>query len=595
MNDNRSNRTRLSQVSLIGLGSLLALGMAACKSNPASAPIVGTTSAPAGDDPAAGNMAPPYTGGNAGGYTSASPATSNTRSSGTRVLGQTQSFAGQSDGENYGSDYGDTQGEAPIIRQAPEGSPGYYNANGQGYSDAEEAGAQAIAETDQAPPPLPEYDQPPAPEQNDLWTPGYWNYAQTGYYWVPGAWCAPPFYGALWTPSWWGYSGGHYLYHRGYWGHHVGYYGGINYGYGYIGHGYEGGYWRDRDFVYNRAVTNVNVNVIHNVYNREVVYDGRQYGPRPDSRVSYNGGRGGINAQPLPGELAAAREPHYAPVPAQRDLRLAAASNHSQFFAANGGRPAQAFATRPVGSPTNVAAAPREQPFNRAGTAPAGNTRPGQTPFNGGRPGVENNRSGAAGNLNQPNRAGGAPAGQPGFNGGQPAATGPGNNARFNHQFPAGSPGAVQPGRPAPNAAPPLRPANPQPTPGAANTPRPGFEGARQQPPQQQQRPAPQVGQQQRPVPQIQQQQQRPAPQPQQQQQRPAPQFQQQQRPAPQVQPQQRPAPQVQPQYAPRPQAAPAPAQRPAPAPRPSAPAPAPRPAPAAAPHAGGGEDHGHR
>ena len=55
-----------------------------------------------------------------------------------------------------------------------------------------------------APPPLPVYQQPELTDPGDEWTPGYWNYAQTGYYWVPGAWVAPPYSGALWTPpaSW---------------------------------------------------------------------------------------------------------------------------------------------------------------------------------------------------------------------------------------------------------------------------------------------------------------------------------------------------------------------------------------------------------
>ena len=56
----------------------------------------------------------------------------------------------------------------------------------------------------------------------------------------------------------------------GYWGPHVGFYGGINYGFGYFGAGYDGGYWRGRDFYYNRSVTRVNTTVIHNVYDRRV-------------------------------------------------------------------------------------------------------------------------------------------------------------------------------------------------------------------------------------------------------------------------------------------------------------------------------------
>src|SRR5580658_8333797 len=38
------------------------------------------------------------------------------------------------------------------------------------------------------PPPLPVCEQPLCPAEGDLWTPGYWAYAQEGYFWVPGTW-----------------------------------------------------------------------------------------------------------------------------------------------------------------------------------------------------------------------------------------------------------------------------------------------------------------------------------------------------------------------------------------------------------------------
>src|SRR5579864_5819265 len=142
-----------------------------------------------------------------------------------------------------------------------------------------------------APPVLPVYVQPPCPVEGYIWTPGYWGYGPEGYYWVPGTWVRPPRVGLLWTPGYWGWGDGVYLWHAGYWGPHVGFYGGVNYGFGYVGVGYEGGYWRGRDFFYNTSVTRVNTTVIHNVYNRSVV-------ERSVSRVSYNGGRGGINARP---------------------------------------------------------------------------------------------------------------------------------------------------------------------------------------------------------------------------------------------------------------------------------------------------------
>ena len=126
---------------------------------------------------------------------------------------------------------------------------------------------------DSAPPELPVYELPPAPEPSYVWTPGYWSYDEDyGYYWVPGTWVLPPVVGVLWTPGYWGWSGGEYVWNRGYWGPHVGYYGGINYGYGYGGHGYGGGEWSGHSFRYNTAVSNVNSSVVHNTYvNRSVV------------------------------------------------------------------------------------------------------------------------------------------------------------------------------------------------------------------------------------------------------------------------------------------------------------------------------------
>ncbi len=612
----------------------LTVSLAGCKSNQAQ------SQAPNNQDPATANLAQPYTGAPGNGQAPGQ----------TQVLGQSDSYSPQSSGESY-----ETQAPAPIIRQAPGGAAvnntQYYpvpqaqtgtngyaaDADYQGYSDAEEAGEQALAETDQAPPPLPEYDQPPAPEDNYIWTPGYWNYASTGYYWVPGVWCAPPFYGALWTPPYWGYSNSHYLFHRGYWGPHVGYYGGINYGFGYIGFGYYGGYWRDHSFFYNRAVTNVNIDRIHNYYQRNVVYDNRTYGPHPDNRVDYVGGRGGLNIQPRPQELAAMREAHYAPLPAQREVRVAAASNRDQFYRNNQGRPGQAFAARPVGAVTNIAAVPHEQPFNHPGGAPnqpgfAGRpgevNRPGAAPnqpaFNNNRPGTTPNQPGFAGRPGEANRPGTTPN-QPGFAGRPGEANRPGTtpqpainsnnrpggaapNQPFNeHRTPDVNRGA-QPSQPAFNGSRPTV-APTQPAPGN-NRPNDFNRAAQpsQQRPNFQQR-APQAEPQAQPQPQQQrpnfqqrapQQQQQPQQQPRQNFEQRAPQQQQQQQPrqnfeqrAPQAQPQQQARPGFE-QRAPQPQ----PQARPQMAAPPSAPRQA---APAATPRAeaprgggGGGDQHGH-
>ena len=119
---------------------------------------------------------------------------------------------------------------------------------------------------------------------------------------------------------------------EGYWGPHVGFYGGINYGFGYFGDGFEGGRWDDGHFFYNRAVINVNVTEIHNVYNTTVINNNVNH-------VSYNGGNGGINERPRPEEEAAARERHIAPVADQTRHMQAARSNPQQRASANMGRP----------------------------------------------------------------------------------------------------------------------------------------------------------------------------------------------------------------------------------------------------------------
>ena len=188
-----------------------------------------------------------------------------------------------------------------------------------------------------APPELPVYDQPVCPGDDYIWTPGYWAYADD-YYWVPGTWVVAPEVGFLWTPPYWGWEGGAYLFHGGYWGAHIGFYGGINYGFGYFGTGFAGGRWDGGHFFYNRSVTNVNVN-IRNVYNTRVDV-------RNVNRVSFNGGRGGVDARATSEEEAAARERHVGPVAAQEQHRDAARSDPQQRFATNHGRPAVAATSR---------------------------------------------------------------------------------------------------------------------------------------------------------------------------------------------------------------------------------------------------------
>ena len=193
------------------------------------------------------------------------------------------------------------------------------------------------------PPPIPVYEQPPCPSEGYLWTPGYWayDYDDNDYYWVPGTWVEPPQVGYFWTPGWWGWEGAAFNFHEGYWGPHVGFYGGINYGFGYFGNGFEGGRWDHDHFFYNRSVTNVNVTVIHNVYNTTVIN-------RTENRISFNGGNGGINMRPTAEQESFDRERHVERVEAQTRNMEEARREPQQRAAMNHGRPDVAATPRPA-------------------------------------------------------------------------------------------------------------------------------------------------------------------------------------------------------------------------------------------------------
>ena len=193
-----------------------------------------------------------------------------------------------------------------------------------------------------APPPIPVYEQPVCPHEGYLWTPGYWAWDadDEDYYWVPGTWVEAPEVGFLWTPGYWGWEGGGYFFHEGYWGPHVGWYGGISYGFGYFGHGYEGGRWDHDRFYYNRSVTNVNITEIHNVYNTTIINHN-------ETRVSYNGGDGGIRERPSREEESYSRERHVAPVAVQHQHLQEARGNRELRASVNQGKPPIAATQRP--------------------------------------------------------------------------------------------------------------------------------------------------------------------------------------------------------------------------------------------------------
>jgi len=235
------------------------------------------------------------------------------------------------------------------------------------------------------PPALPVYMQPPCPAPGYMWTPGYWAWDPAyGYYWVPGTWVPAPFVGAMWTPGYWGFYDGGYRWRGGYWGLSVGFYGGINYGFGYTGYGYYGGYWNHDHFYYNRDVNRLEGRDFRNVYNRRVEDRFR------DRRVSYNGGRGGIDARPTRQQMAAERGRRFGPVSQQLRHQQFARRDPAQRARDNHGRPGVAATQRPgaFGGRNAVraerAGAPNRAPSRQAGGRREANPAQGRANNNGG-------------------------------------------------------------------------------------------------------------------------------------------------------------------------------------------------------------------
>jgi hypothetical protein len=241
------------------------------------------------------------------------------------------------------------------------------------------------------PPALPVYEQPPCPEEGYIWAPGYWAYDNDvdDYFWVPGTWVMAPEAGFFWTPPYWGWSVDRFVFYDGYWGPAVGFYGGINYGFGYFGDGYVGGRWDNGRFFYNRAVNNISVTNIRNVYNDTTVVRNVSV-----TRVSYNGGQGGINARPNARQEAVARERHVAPVAAQTQHFQAARADSQLRASVNRGKPPVAATPRP-GSFKERAVMPAKEAGGQYRPGPIrGNEQGGRNPGsahpenNAGRPGA---------------------------------------------------------------------------------------------------------------------------------------------------------------------------------------------------------------
>jgi WXXGXW repeat (2 copies) len=274
-----------------------------------------------------------------------------------------------------------------------------------------------------APPALPVYVAPPMPAPGYFWTPGYWAYGEGDYFWVPGTWVMAPAPGLLWTPGYWGWSAGLYVWHGGYWGPHVGFYGGVNYGFGYGGVGFNGGVWQSGRFVANTTVIN-NTTIVNNT---------------TISRVSYNGGAGGVAATPTAAEMRAAHENHVGMSEIQQQHEQAAARDTTMRASYNHGRPSVAATAKPgVFYGKGVVAARSAAPAPHAMTHGAGQP-PGHGTSGTGQPG--------GGHGNYPGAAQ-AHANYPGAHG-YPAAP-HGAPAAPPHGPPHGVPGNAHPQAPPP-------------------------------------------------------------------------------------------------------------------------------------------------
>lgn len=247
------------------------------------------------------------------------------------------------------------------------------------------ASAQVRVAITIAPPPLVVYEQPICPGDGYIWTPGFWSYDydDADYFWVPGTWVMAPEVGFFWTPGYWGWDGAAFAFNDGFWGPEVGFYGGINYGFGYFGTGYVGGRWDGGHFFYNTTINNVNVNIIHNVYNARV-------NVVETNRVSFNGGNGGINARPSARDEAIAHGNHVGRVAAQNEHIEGARKDPQQRFGTNHGAPP-------------VAATPKPGAFKESGVVRAGNAGEANRPAETSRPAERTENNGARANPVHPN------------------------------------------------------------------------------------------------------------------------------------------------------------------------------------------------
>src|SRR5258708_37637645 len=90
----------------------------------------------------------------------------------TPIVAQAQDSAPPPPDQQYGN---------PNPYQGPSAPPD----DGMQYDAAVQSGAPQGVQ--QQPPAVPDYEQPPAPRDGYIWTPGYWAWTGDGYEWVQGA------------------------------------------------------------------------------------------------------------------------------------------------------------------------------------------------------------------------------------------------------------------------------------------------------------------------------------------------------------------------------------------------------------------------
>src|SRR6202000_928672 len=124
-------------------------------------------------------------------------------------------------------------------------------------------------------------------------------------------------------------------------------------------------------------VMRVNRTIIRNTYvDRRVIVNNV-------NRVSFNGGRGGLNARPTPYQMQAERQKRFGPVSTQSNQERFARDNKDNWASQNHGNPRYAALQRPAASAAD---------FNRAtparGYKPVSETRPAPGTKPGARPGT---------------------------------------------------------------------------------------------------------------------------------------------------------------------------------------------------------------